>query len=166
MKKAAGATNTSGSDHHQGVGKMAIQTTLYSPTPSQWASAAAHLDRRSEWRTYRVDGVRYVVLPSACSGKVYAVRAAADGCGCPFYTRTLNQCSHMLSVYLAATLDELAEDEEAPVSLKDLRNLFPPCAAGCGQVTEGALFCEDCSAARERSERMAAARRRVVEAWV
>src|SRR4051794_16546961 len=42
---------------------------------SQWASAACHLERRSEWLVYRVDGVRYVRMISGTSGKVYAVRA-------------------------------------------------------------------------------------------
>ena len=28
------------------------------PTPSQWASAATHLERRADWRTIRIDGTR------------------------------------------------------------------------------------------------------------
>lgn len=142
---------------------MAVRTPVYHPTPSQWASAATHLEQRSEWRTVRIDGTRYVVLVSGNSGRTYFVRADAAGCGCLWYAKTQEQCSHMLAVYLSATLDELAES--TPV-IERLRALYPPCAAGCGAITEGNLFCDTCSAARERAERLAAARRRVVEAWL
>ena len=142
-----------------------IQTQVYTATPSQWALAGMHLDRRSEWTFFRVNGERYVALPSGNSGKTYWVRADGAGCSCPFYSARLEQCSHMLSVYLDATMDDLAE---APASLKSLRDTMPGCAGGCGNLVEArdGLWCDDCAAERERSERLAAARRRVVEEWV
>jgi hypothetical protein len=137
---------------------MMAQQAVYHPTPSQWASAATHLDRRSEWVTFRVNGERYVALPSGCSGKTYWVRASADGCSCPWYARTLEQCSHMLAVYAAATEQELAE---APV----MADLYRRCArVGCGAICESRL-CDDCAVIEERGQRMAAARARVIEEW-
>lgn len=87
-----------------------MATQVYSnPTASQWASATAHLEHRSEWRVVRIAGTRYVSLPSGTSGKLYFVRADAAACACPWYLKTARQCSHMLSLELAATEDELAE---------------------------------------------------------
>jgi hypothetical protein len=83
---------------------MAVQTQGYSA--SQQASAEVHLERRNEWRYVRIDGVRYVKLPSGTSGKLYTVRADARGCSCRWYTETQRDCSHMLAV-------RIAHDEEA-----------------------------------------------------
>ena len=142
---------------------MAVSTVYTNPSPSQWASAHMHLDRRDEWRGVRIEGTRYVILPSGRTDHVYTVRADARGCSCPWSLRTGTDCSHRLAVYLAATEDELAEqlDEidaaiaEAFVSLVDMREAFPGCAASCGNVVpqSNLLFCDDCSAARERQER-------------
>jgi hypothetical protein len=138
---------------------MAVRAPVYTATPSQWASAAMHLDRQSEWVTFRVSGVRYVALPSGNSGRTYWVRASADGCSCPWYTRTLEQCSHMLAVYAQATEQELAE---APL----MADLYRRCArVGCETLCEGTTLCDECSAMAERSERMAAARASVLEGW-
>lgn len=154
---------------------MATQQA-YQPTASQFAAAHMHLDRRSEWRGVRIAGERYVILPSGRTDHVYTVRADAAGCSCPWSLRTGTECSHRLAVYLAATEDHLADmiDDidaaiaEAFVRLVDMRAELPGCAGGCGQIVpqSNLLFCDDCSAARERQERMAAARRRVVEAWL
>lgn len=140
---------------------MAIQQRSY--TPSQEASAAMHLDRAAEWVTFRVNGERYIALPSGNSGRTYWVRATADGCSCLYYERTGRQCSHMLAVERNAMLEELAEP--APVTMHDLRILLPGCAGGCGAITEGNLYCDECSAQRERAQRMAAARAKVLESW-
>ena len=87
-----------------------MTTTIVSPpTPSQWASASLHFERRADWRTYRVDGERYVVLPSGRSAHVYQVRADAAGCSCPWYQRTGQRCSHMLALELAALEAELSD---------------------------------------------------------
>lgn len=95
-----------------------MTSTVYQPTASQWASAATHLENRSEWRTVRLDGVRYVVLVSGNSGRVYMVRADARGCGCLWSQRAATPCSHRLAVELAATEDELAEQPSpAPASI-------------------------------------------------
>lgn len=157
---------------------MAIRTPVYQPTPSQWASAAIHLEQRKEWRTVRINGERYVVLQSGCSGRTYIARADAAGCSCLWYCKTLSQCSHMLAIYCAATLDELAEEQDrlddeidaaiaevcSEISWDALRREMPACAAGCGSLAdEGRQFCTDCSAKRARDERLAAARRRVME---
>lgn len=148
-----------------------MQKTAYTPTASQWASASVHLENRDDpingWRTVRLAGIRYVRMVSGTSGKVYLVRADARGCECRWYERTLATCSHMLALELAALQDDIVETAaSAVIPLKSYRDLYPSCAAGCGQITEGNAFCDDCSAKREREERMAAARRRVVEEWV
>jgi hypothetical protein len=83
-------------------------STITAPTPSQWASAATHLERRADWRTIRIDGTRYVVLPSGNSGRTYILRADAAGCQCPWYARTGTRCSHMLAVELDVLERELA----------------------------------------------------------
>lgn len=145
----------------------------YHPTPSQEAAAAMHLDRQSEWRTVRIGGTRYVVLPSGRSNRVYHVLASGDRCDCRWSQTQRTPCSHRLAVERAALLDEQIEEidaaiAEACVPLKSLRDLYPGCAGGCGSIVEArdGLWCDDCAAKRERAERMAAARRRVVEAWV
>lgn len=132
------------------------------PTPSMWASASTHLEHRIEH--IRIDGIRWAVVTSGNSGRVYRLPADASWCPCKWNTETRTRCSHMLSVELQATMDEL-RSEPVP-SFERFRDLYPSCAAGCGQVTEGNTFCEDCSARREREDRLAAARQRVVEAWL
>jgi hypothetical protein len=123
--------------------------TLYTATASQYASAASHLDRQADWRVYRFDGVRYVVLVSGCSGKRYSVRADAVACSCPWYEKTLSQCSHMLSVYLQATLEELeteaAYEQQTSKPRPSYSDLFPACAEpGCENDPEsGQRFCRE-----------------------
>lgn len=97
---------------------MAIQT-IGQGSPSQQASAEQHLSRRDEWRSVRVNGTRYVVLPSATSGKVYTVRADGRGCSCPAYTRGLAVCSHMLSVRMDI---EQAREQATRPRYEDLMN--------------------------------------------
>ena len=145
-----------------------MTSAVYSnPTPSQWANAARHMELRDDpqigWRTIHIDDVRYVVMTSAVSGRVHWARADALGCDCLWSQRAATPCSHRLALELAATLVELAES--TPI-IERLRALYPPCAGGCGNITEGNAFCDECSAARERAERLAAARRRAIEAWI
>jgi len=73
---------------------------MSSVTASQQASAQLHLERASEWRTVRINGVRYVVLPSGRSGHVYHVRADGRGCSCRFYATTQRTCAHMHALRL------------------------------------------------------------------
>lgn len=91
-------------------------TTSYQPTPSQWASAAMHLDRRSDWRYFRVDGVRYVALPSGRSEHVYRLPVDGTTCDCEWSKRGYPLCSHKLAMELAATEDDL---RAAPALLSD-----------------------------------------------
>lgn len=95
-----------------------MATTMITATASQYASAALHLERRSEWRVVRISNVRYVALPSGTSGKTYLARADAAGCECRWYSSTGRQCSHMLALELAAMESELAAEQSprtAPV---------------------------------------------------
>lgn len=137
---------------------------VHQPSPSQFASAACHLERMSEWRYVRINGERYAVIPSGVSGHTYLCRADAAGCSCLGYVKTGRRCSHMLSLELDALEQEL---RESVPSLVSLRSEWPGCAAGCGNLVpaSGLAFCDDCSAARARSERMAAARARVLAEW-
>lgn len=129
-------------------------------TASQFASAITHLERRSEWRTVRIDGVRYISLVSGRSNRVYLARADADGCSCIWSQTMSSPCSHRIAIDLDALEQELAE---APT----LADLYQRCArVGCQELCEGTTLCDDCAALQERSERMAAARARIVEAWV
>ena len=97
---------------------MAIQM-IPNGSPSQQASAQQHLSRRDEWRSVRIGGMRYVVLPSAKSGRVYTVRADGRGCSCPGYTRGLPVCAHMLSVRM--DIEEACEQAVTPkVRYEDL----------------------------------------------
>jgi hypothetical protein len=119
-----------------------MTTVSIAPTPSQWASASLHLERRDDWRVYRVDGERYVVLPSGRSAHVYQVRADAAGCSCPWYQRTGQRCSHMLALDLAALEIDLAA-------------AVPSCkTAGCGELADTRDgFCDRCASDREWSQR-------------
>jgi len=137
----------------------------FTATAAQMASALMHLEMRSEWRTVRIGDVRYVVLVSGNSGRVYYVRADGRGCDCVWSQRAATPCSHRVAVELAAIEDELREEYVVgSASLKAMRDLFPGCAGGCGQIVEArdGLWCDDCAAQRERAERMAAARARVL----
>ena len=74
-------------------------TMQRTPTESMRASAQAHLELHATWRYYRQDGVRYVAVTSANSGKVHQVRADSQGCDCDAYlVWQYTACSHMLSV--------------------------------------------------------------------
>lgn len=114
-----------------------MATTVYTPTASQLASAALHLERQSEWRYVRITGTRYVVIESGNSGRTYLVRADAAGCSCIWYTRTLTRCSHMLALELGALEDELREQavkaELAEINASWARrgygDLYPTCQA-------------------------------------
>lgn len=137
---------------------MAVQTKPI--TASQFASAITHLERRSEWRTVRIDNVRYISLVSGRSNRVYLARADADGCSCIWSQTMSSPCSHRIAIDLDALEQELAE---API----MADLFTRCArVGCTELCEGTTLCDACSALQERAERMAAARRRVVEEWI
>ena len=96
------------------------QRTTYTPTPSQWASAACHYERRSEWRTVRIAGVRYVALTSGTSGKVYLVRADARGCACPAYQHGYPMCAHQLALELSVLADDLGATCQAPNCTNDV----------------------------------------------
>jgi hypothetical protein len=92
-----------------------MATTVYQTTsPVQWASAACHVEQRDDWRTIRVNGVRYVVLTSGTSGRIYHVRADATACDCRWYVATHKQCAHMLALELVAMADEL-QDGWSPI---------------------------------------------------
>ncbi len=128
-------------------------TIVPPPTPSQRASAALHLERRADWRTVRIDGTRYVVLPSGRSAHVYTVRGDAAGCSCPWYQRTGQRCSHMLALELAGT-----QPAPAPrTALERLHAIFLPCKGGCGDLAETRDgFCDRCASDAEWQARRAA----------
>jgi len=100
--RAQGLACSTCSDLAERAARLSGPSAAAAPSPSQCASAAMHLERRDDWRVVRIEGVRYVVVPSGRSGRVYLVRADAGGCACPWYTRTGRQCSHMLALELVA----------------------------------------------------------------
>jgi hypothetical protein len=129
------------------------------PLPGQWEAAALHLARRSEWIDVRISGVRYVVLVSGTSGRIYTVRADARGCLCKFYQSGGRRCSHMLAVELAALEDELAEQASAaaPKPRATYDDLFAACP--CGDLADGQDgMCSRCASDREWQQRTDAAR--------
>ena len=123
--------------------------TSYTATPGQYASAAMHLELRSEWAYVRINGERYVSMTSGTSGHVYLLRADGRGCACTYYETTGKLCSHALALELATMEDELRETASVP-SLASYRDLFPGCAGGCGElVDDGGSYsklCYRCSA--------------------
>src|SRR3954471_20312039 len=115
------------------------------PTPSQWAAASLHLERRADWRFVHIGGTRYAVVPSGRSGHVYQVRDDAAGCSCPWYTKTGQRCSHMLALELAATADELAEVRPAPQRTATTHRLCLRKACGALLAPEWPYkFCDHC----------------------
>jgi len=124
--------------------------TVY-PTASQFASASTHLETPISY--VRVDGIRYAVVTSGTSGRVYQVWADASACAehCIWWTRTKMQCSHMLAVELAALEDELFQSsvEEilgpAPKPRPSYAAVFGVCnARGCDmdRVRGGEQYCD------------------------
>jgi hypothetical protein len=88
-------------------------TMQRTPTESMRASAQAHLelkdDPKHRWQWYRRDGVRYVSMVSANSGKVHQVRADSNGCDCDAYlVWQYSACSHMLAIRASLHRDALA----------------------------------------------------------
>lgn len=136
-----------------------MTSAVYQATPSQLASATMHLERRSEWRTVRISGVRYISLVSGRSNRVYLARADAAGCSCPWSQTMSSPCSHRIAIDLDALEQELAE---TPV----MADLYRRCArVGCQELTEGTRLCDEDAAIEERGQRMAAARASVLEGW-
>ncbi len=136
--------------------------TSYTATPSQYASAAMHLETRIEH--VRVDGQRYAVVQSGNSGRVYIMPADASACddACVWWKKTRTTCSHLLAVELAALEDELRETASVP-SLISLRALFPGCAGGCGELVDGGFsrLCDRCASDREWQARRDGQRERI-----
>jgi hypothetical protein len=83
--------------------------TAYTPTASQWAAAAMHLERRDEWRYFWSAGVRYVSIISGRSNRLWIARADADGCACPWSQKTFAPCSHRIALELDAMEADLIE---------------------------------------------------------
>lgn len=132
--------------------------TMTHGTASQQASAACHLERRAEWKYSWTDGVRYVSMPSGRSGRVYRLRADGQGCECRWSQQTGRPCSHALALDLA----DLEDDLQEPVpTLKSYRQLYPPCAAGCGDLADIGSFCSNCASDREYAARRESQRQQV-----
>ncbi len=127
---------------------MAVQ--VYSKAMTE--KIAAHMERRAEWRTVRLAGTRYVVMPSGHSDKVYWLDMVNDRCSCPWYQRTLTACSHLR----AAWQSERSVLQPAPASTNDsplrgprvLRQRFANVVGFCeakfcdGDRLPDELFCE------------------------
>jgi len=121
---------------------MAIQM-LPEGTASQQAAAQLHLERRSEWRYSWTDGVRYVSMPSGRSGRVYRLRADAQGCPCDAYQiYGYAVCSHMLALRLARAAD-LEQPAIRPVRAT-YAEVFGVCdAKGCSEDrARGERWCD------------------------
>lgn len=145
---------------------MAVQSKPITATASQWASARTHLERRIEY--VRFEGVRYAIVVSGNSDRVYHLPADASKCPCVWWEIMRTMCAHMLAVELAATMDELAEQ---PHQLADYAAVYARCAGGCGEAVDySGERCWTCLSEQTRREtiasKMAAARRRVAAEWV
>jgi hypothetical protein len=115
---------------------------MVQPTASQQAAAQLHLERRSEWRYSRTDGVRYVSMPSGRSGRVYRLRADGRACPCDAYQRYgYAVCSHMLAI-------KQANEQDAQPAIREVRGryeeIFGICdARGCDEDrARGERWCD------------------------
>lgn len=116
----------------------------------------------------KANGREFWVIPSRSEEGV-AHWTTNYGCTCKGARRHGN-CAHQEAVRIVeqeqARIDAAIDEALGTVSWDDLRLAFPGCAAGCGQITENRDgFCDQCGAERERGQRMAAARARVLEEW-
>jgi hypothetical protein len=97
------------------------------------------------------------------AGTVYRItpnghRCNSVFCSCDDYRRG-HICKHVRAVVIAeaeqsrldAEIDQAIADALGVTIIERLRAEFPPCMAGCGAITEGNLYCDDCGAARERA---------------
>lgn len=144
---------------------MAIQMSVYSKSQRQEAERLAAMADKWAEGFDRQTGVRFNLFTSKSTpGAIYRTRIdGRGGCTCPGarHSRT-GGCVHQLAC--AIVTERAQQTAEAPVSLSDLRVMLPGCVGGCGNVIEqgGLLWCDECSATRERSQRLAAARARVL----
>ncbi len=147
--------------------------TMQTLSDQTLAEAHAMAAQSHTWMSGRskATGQTFWVIPSRSeAGKAHWT--TSFGCTCKGHRRR-GICAHVEAVRIweqeQARLDAeidaaIAEALGEVPSLKSLRDLYPPCAGGCGQIIESnLLWCDDCSAARERAEKLAAARRRVME---
>lgn len=143
-----------------------MASAVYSKSVQQRAAElVAKADKWAEGVDNRT-GVRFITFTSSREPKAgekavyYHTRIDGRGCTCPAARKSrTGRCCHQLA---AQTVAERAQ-EQAAVSLKDLRLTMPGCAAGCGELADsGGPFCDQHAAEAERSERLAAARRRVL----
>jgi hypothetical protein len=145
-----------------------MATQFSTPTASQYASASTHLEQPITY--VRTNGIRYAVVTSGTSGRVYQVRADASACAdhCIWWTRTRTQCSHMLAVELSALESELWQaqvdvalgPQSKPRASYD--ELFPACREGCGELVDGLDGrCNRCASDREWEERRTVQRQRI-----
>lgn len=100
-----------------------MASAVYSPTASQWASATVHLERRSEWRYFWRENVRYVSIISGRSNRLYVARADADGCSCPWSQNPWSgstPCSHRIALELDALEADLIDARDCADAAIDL----------------------------------------------
>jgi len=123
------------------------------PTESMRASAQAHLelkdDPKHRWQWYWQDGVRYVAVTSANSGKVHQVRADSQGCDCEAYlVWEYSACSHMLAVRESLNQDALAAwvtDQEREQFDAEIERVLGPSPKARASYDD--LYGQDCRAA-------------------
>jgi hypothetical protein len=118
--------------------------TIQGYSTSQGATAELHLSRRDEWRYVRIEGTRYVTMPSGRSGHIYTVRADARACSCRWYASGHTTCSHMLAVGLADQREAedlgLASESEIDCHLAGLRADHDATAAALRRRRYESLF--------------------------
>jgi hypothetical protein len=122
-------------------------TTVTAPRP---AAIAAVLAKASQWThgTRKSDGREFYFVPGSKPDAVYM--ADASDCTCPDARERGRVCKHSLAVaqYRASREPQPAPPPKPRPSYADL---FPACAAGCGDLVERkGEMCWPCLSAETR----------------
>src|SRR5215207_7090329 len=116
---------------------MAIHSIAVPPDPARDARALSLVDRVPTWprHTLKVAWGSFEAgttfrRATGSNGARYLVNAVA--CQCPDYAERGNICKHVR----AFILWEQRQARQQRTALDRLNELYPPCAAGCGELVE------------------------------
>jgi len=147
---------------------MAQATVARPITPAQQKAADELLALSSRWArgVRHEDGLTFVTFTSSHldkDGQPIYYYTSERGCTCLGFANR-GRCCHSIAV-LADLEHQAVEERVTP--LRAYRDLFPGCAAGCGELVERQnQLCYQCASDAVHQQRIASRRATTKEAWL